>query len=107
MARLEEELDDAVNRAELLEVKQLIKQGADIEYKDPFGCTALLSAAWIGSTEVIEYLLSIGADITVRDNDGSSALDMLKAIAEDDDIEQDDGLPDMIKVLEERMSTSK
>jgi len=51
--------------------------------------------------------LSIGADITVRDNDGSSALDMLKAIAEDDDIEQDDGLPDMIKVLEERMSTSK
>ena len=107
MAKLEDRLDDAVSRAELEKVKHLILQGADIEYRNPVGCTALLSAAWIGSIEIIEYLLSLGANINARDVDGSSALDMLIVISEDDDIEQEDGLPDMIRALELRLAKSK
>ena len=84
MASINSKLDDAINRENLREVKDLLGQGADIEYQDPFGCTPLMNAAWIGSVELVDYLISRGANINHLDNDGESALDKVKSIGHND-----------------------
>ena len=84
MASINAKLDDAINRGNLEEVKELLSQGADIEYQDPFGSTPLMNAAWIGSAELVEYLLSEGANINHLNKDGESALSKVKSIGHND-----------------------
>ena len=80
MASINLKLDDAINRGNLEEVKELLSQGADIEYQDSFGSTPLMNASWIGSTELVEYLLSRGANINHLDTEGDTALSKVKSI---------------------------
>ena len=80
MASINAKLDDAINRGNLEEVKELLRQGADIEYQDPFGSTPLMNAAWIASTELVDYLISKGANVNHLDKEGESALSRVKSI---------------------------
>lgn len=84
MSKLNLELDDAINKADLDKVKQLLEKGADIEYCDPFGNTPLLNAAWVASEELATYLLSIGANINHINNEGQTALELIKSIGHND-----------------------
>lgn len=68
---------DAVKQGNLAKVKQMVKDGQDIEAKDTasLGQTALGWAAFIGDEEMVDYLLSQNADIMATDKaDVHSAL---------------------------------
>lgn len=80
MNDLDKKLDDAINTNNLNEVSDLLNKGANIEYRDEFGCTALMCAAWIASTEIVEFLLLKGADKKATNNDGLTALQMIQSI---------------------------
>ena len=78
------ELDAATRQ---LKVKQLLKQNADPNVPDMLGCTALIYAAYEGHQEVIEPLLSAGAQLEARDevrpvqpSSGLSARDHMQAV---------------------------
>lgn len=55
-------------------VKQLLDWGADINARDTYGWTALMTAAHTGHNEIIELLLDYGADIDVCAESGATAL---------------------------------
>lgn len=77
---LNQRLDDAINRGEFEEVVDLINKGADIESRDTLGWTPLMNASWIASVEIVNHLIELGADINYRNNDGLTALEMIKSI---------------------------
>src|SRR5690606_26466276 len=47
-------------------VKMLVKNKAIVNAPGPDGTTALMMAAYAGSEEVVRYLLSVGADVTMK-----------------------------------------
>jgi hypothetical protein len=49
-----------------------------VQGRDQDGRTALIGAADDGSTAIVEYLISLGADMTIRGTDGKSALDLAR-----------------------------
>lgn len=53
--------------------KVLIKAGADVNYLDKQGRTALMTACEAGEISVVQALLKENADITIRDAQGMSA----------------------------------
>ena len=56
-------------------VKKYIKDGGDLNVRDPFGGSSpLITAAVFGKTEMAKVLLEAGADINFQNNDGSTAL---------------------------------
>jgi ankyrin repeat protein len=55
-------------------VKMCLDLGADINASNSMGLTALLGAANRGSNDVIEYLVSKGARLDVKDREGRTAL---------------------------------
>lgn len=58
-------------------VKSLVEAGANINVIDRYGQTPLMGACATCNVPLIEYLLSKGADKTIRDNDGDTAFDFL------------------------------
>lgn len=66
------------NRCE--QARELIAHGADVNYVDSFGMTALHYAASIdyGGTEMVELLLKSGADTKMRTKEGFTALGFAK-----------------------------
>lgn len=65
----------AVISGNLETVKQLIKDGADINEKEPAGGSSpLITATMFGQTEIALELIMAGADVNFRNNDGSTAL---------------------------------
>lgn len=56
------------------EVRRLLKYGANVNFQDHHGKTALHRAAKAGFTEVISILLEHGAKVDVPDKDGETAL---------------------------------
>ena len=56
------------------EVKKLIQEGADVNKKDEFGYTPLQKALANEHDEMAELLLNNGADTSIQDNDGNTAL---------------------------------
>jgi len=57
------------------EMQRLIAAGADTEWKDDDGDTALMWAAGGGHTEMVKALVAAGADKEAKDNEGQTAAD--------------------------------
>src|SRR5579872_4840874 len=55
-------------------LEELLKLGASIDARGPFGVTALLEAAGGGHLEAARVLLAHGASTTAADHDGWTAL---------------------------------
>lgn len=69
-----EALIDAAKRGDLRQVQHLLDRGADVNAKDRWGNTRLMSASFGGHTELVRFLLQKGADINAKTKDGSTAL---------------------------------
>ncbi len=65
------ELLKAAKDGDLNRVKELVKQGVDISFKDIFGYTPLLVAAIWGHKEIVELLIANGANINLYSKEGS------------------------------------
>ena len=56
-------------------IKQHIKAGSDLNVKEPaVESTPLISAAVFGKTEIARALIEAGADVNLKNNEGSTAL---------------------------------
>jgi len=64
-------------------VRLLVERGISVDAENSAGRTALHIAAHEGRDEIIEYLLSVGADPALRDRDGADAYDLWKQGRED------------------------
>jgi len=64
----------AAEEGRLPVVKLLLKQGADVDTRDPYGFTPLHRAAEKGHTEVMELLLNAGCDPDAREDLGKTPL---------------------------------
>ena len=74
-AQLGSKLCMAILRNDNTEVKELIRQGATIDYQDePDGWTPLLYSIYYGNSHAREILLSLGADIELSDFANRTAL---------------------------------
>lgn len=67
-------LQRAARKGDDVTVRTLLDGGADVNEKDEFGRTALITAASSNSIETVLLLLSHGADVNARDNNGETAL---------------------------------
>ena len=57
-------------------VEAMLNEGININHKDGAGWTALMfAAARANSVELTSFLIARGADATIRDNDGLTALE--------------------------------
>ena len=68
------DLDDAINRDAVDEVRELLDRGVDSDTRDVAGDPALISAAWIGSPGMVKLLLDRGANVNAVGSDGRNAL---------------------------------
>ena len=68
------ELVEAVKQGKLADVIAALDAGADIEAHNKFGSSGLVTAASLGYTEIVSYLLARGANIHVRAEQGSTPL---------------------------------
>jgi len=68
------ELGDAAWLGKVEEVKTLLDHGADINFQDKFGDTALMIVSSKGNTEMVKILLDHGADVNLQDKFGDTAL---------------------------------
>jgi ankyrin repeat protein len=59
-------------------VKFLSENGADLNHQSSWGNTALILASMWGHTEVVRFLLSKGANTSLKNKDGNSALEEAK-----------------------------
>ena len=74
-AKLGDELIQAAKWCDIAEVKSLIEEGADVNYKDEYnGYTALMIATIYGCTEIIEIFISAGANLDLQSHGGMTAL---------------------------------
>lgn len=60
-----ENLFNAIEREDLNAAKEALSNGADVNYKDNEGNTALLEASFLGNLELIKLLVKNGADTNV------------------------------------------
>jgi uncharacterized protein len=82
----------------LAAVKYLVEEtGADVNLRDHEGNTAIHHAAARGDTEMIEYLVSKGADVKAVNREGQTTVDMANG-----PVQRVQPWPDTIKFLESR-----
>jgi hypothetical protein len=62
-------------------VDYLIKNGAGLDIRTPYGDTALLRATSSGNAKAVKQLIAAGADLNVRNNAGETAL--MKSVLSD------------------------
>ena len=68
--------DNTAAEAALLTVKLLLSRGAKVDLVDDRGRDALMIAAGLGHGAIAQALLDAGADRTLRDKTGKSAIDL-------------------------------
>ena len=68
------ELSEGAATGNLPLVQRLLKQGTDVNERDTWGHTALISASWAGHTEIVQFLLAHGADVNATTPGGWTAL---------------------------------
>lgn len=59
-------LHKAVECGEIEKCKEMIKQGADVNFKNEYGYTPLYEAACRGHLEICKMLIEYGADVNLR-----------------------------------------
>lgn len=68
------EISDAVHSGDFEKVHSLISSGSDVNWRDGFGITLLMSASFIGNSDIVSLLLAYGADKDLKDINGDNAL---------------------------------
>lgn len=69
------DIHTAVLRGDSVAVKQHLAAGTDINTRDVYGGSSpLISACLFGKSAIAQLLIDAGADINLRNNDGSTAL---------------------------------
>lgn len=63
----------------ITQVRELLKNGAEVNYQDKQGGTALMYAVINDQSEIIDLLLNHGADISMRSKNGKTALDTARS----------------------------
>lgn len=58
----------------LNDVEKLVNEGAEVNFKNENGSTALMLAAYNGHTSIVEYLIKKGANVNVLDVNNRTAL---------------------------------
>lgn len=76
--KLGNELLKCAEQGDLNEIKKLTKRGVEINHTDTYGWTALMCVCIPGHTDVVEFLLTHGADKTILNNQRKSALALAK-----------------------------
>jgi ankyrin repeat protein len=56
--------------ADLAQMEFLLKRGAQINLQDNLGNTPLMNAAWHGEKQVVNFLISKGANVAVKNKEG-------------------------------------
>ena len=67
MGILEKDMLSAATGGDLATVEKLVKQGADINYRDTYDNFAMFTAAWEGNLEALDLFYSLGATISYDD----------------------------------------
>ena len=57
----------AARTGDLPQVKELLASGVDVNWRNPFGITALWQSSWKGNVKVTQVLLNAGADPNIED----------------------------------------
>lgn len=71
----------AAKKGHLSAVEALLEAGADINtHYDPYGASALITAAYFNRPEVLKLLISKGADVNAKNNWGDTALSFSKQL---------------------------
>jgi uncharacterized protein len=67
MENLNEQMLQAALNSDLDTVEKLVSQGANINYNDAWGNSAVFSAAWEGNTKALDLFYNLGAKISFDD----------------------------------------
>ena len=78
------DLIQASFNGDILKVKKLLEEGADINAKDEDGMSALQMASSDGHTDIVNLLLEEGADVNAKNEDGKTALQMASSNGDTD-----------------------
>jgi len=73
-AHADERLFFAAETGDVSAVERMVKDGADPDYADANGWTALIFAAFAGRADVVQFLLDHGASATTETKDGVTPL---------------------------------
>ncbi len=71
----------AVKERKFVSAAKLIQRGANPNIQSSIGNTLLINAAFNSDIDCCKFLISHGADIKVKNNDGFSALDIAEILA--------------------------
>ena len=74
MDKLTDELHKNINLENVEKIKELIKNGANVNSYHIFGLTPLTKACYINNLDIVKYLVENGADINLHDKYGSTPL---------------------------------
>ena len=61
-------------------IKELLRNGADINIEDPGGTTVAMRAAVIGDLEILKMLVQAGTDFSAKNSRGVSPMDILNEL---------------------------
>jgi uncharacterized protein len=67
MENLDDQMLRAASKNDLAAVEKMVSRGANINYRDTWGNSAIFSAAWEGNTKALDLFYNLGAKISFDD----------------------------------------